>query len=308
MRDSTQQNETQEQQQNQSQSDTSTETQQSQEIVGSQPTTPNNLPVPIQLLIPEIALMMRIMGPMSPPLRIVIQQTTEPAQTQTESESETETETNQSPTTTPTSSSDSPQQSTSPQVRQIIFFFPTGPVFPTEEQILNIMFNLQRPQGPPPASQQAIDNLPNIILDEKDQAEQPRCSICCDEFMTGAEVTQLPCKHVYDKDCIITWLKLHNTCPVCRYSVRADDKNSEILSGSRTDIENNDNRSMNMNQEIGSVVELSNEEERISAPEPQDATKEVWEVDSSDNNNKIKDDMRIEGADEPRTENREETS
>ena len=46
------------------------------------------------------------------------------------------------------------------------------------------------------------------------------CSITQDEFQEGQEIIQLPCKHIFDKDAILTWLKDEsNSCPVCRYEL-----------------------------------------------------------------------------------------
>jgi hypothetical protein len=42
------------------------------------------------------------------------------------------------------------------------------------------------------------------------------CSICQDAFEIGASVLKLPCRHVYHTDCVTNWLRMNNTCPLCR--------------------------------------------------------------------------------------------
>ncbi|KAH8754799.1 hypothetical protein F5883DRAFT_572427 [Diaporthe sp. PMI_573] len=36
---------------------------------------------------------------------------------------------------------------------------------------------------------------------------------------SGEEVTVLPCKHWFHGECVVSWLKMHNTCPICRASI-----------------------------------------------------------------------------------------
>ena len=80
-------------------------------------------------------------------------------------------------------------------------------------QLLN---NLDSSSGPPPMSKSDIQNLPNVCV-TRDQIEKNlQCSVCMDDFKLEEQVKQVPCGHCYHKDCIVPWLELHNSCPICR--------------------------------------------------------------------------------------------
>ena len=52
------------------------------------------------------------------------------------------------------------------------------------------------------------------------ECDTKECSITQDKFKEGEEIIQLPCKHVFDKNAILTWLtEESNSCPVCRYEL-----------------------------------------------------------------------------------------
>jgi hypothetical protein len=47
------------------------------------------------------------------------------------------------------------------------------------------------------------------------------CTCCGDDFGLGEEVCQLYCGHIYHRNCITTWLRYGDTCPICRAGCRA---------------------------------------------------------------------------------------
>jgi hypothetical protein len=91
------------------------------------------------------------------------------------------------------------------------------------DDIMNRLFQAHQPQGPAPASDKVIDSLPQVTMTPKDLEEQPRCTICQDDFETESPSQPVlslpPCNHRFHKECITGWLKLNGTCPVCRIAL-----------------------------------------------------------------------------------------
>ncbi|KAF9188839.1 hypothetical protein BGZ51_000297 [Haplosporangium sp. Z 767] len=78
--------------------------------------------------------------------------------------------------------------------------------------------------GPPPASKSFIRDLP--FVPQGDVKRDEACIICNENLQENeskAGITKLPCKHFFDRDCIVPWLELHNNCPACRAEVPSDD-------------------------------------------------------------------------------------
>ena len=89
-------------------------------------------------------------------------------------------------------------------------------------------------QGNPPASQTAIDKLKRFKMEDKyckkneqNIFEHPECSICLTEISNEQDTILLPCGHMFHDKCIVQWLKIHNTCPLCRYEIQSNDENYE---------------------------------------------------------------------------------
>ncbi|KAI3393216.1 hypothetical protein diail_4543 [Diaporthe ilicicola] len=80
----------------------------------------------------------------------------------------------------------------------------------------------------PPASESAIEKLEKKKLDRQMMGDSAKveCTICIDEMHLGDEVTVLPCKHWFHGECVVLWLKEHNTCPICRAPIEQRGGNS----------------------------------------------------------------------------------
>jgi hypothetical protein len=86
-----------------------------------------------------------------------------------------------------------------------------------EDLLHHIMMNDSSHAGVPPASERLIENLNRLeVTAETDLQELGECCISQDAFEIGETAICLPCKHSYKEESIVHWLKMHNTCPVCR--------------------------------------------------------------------------------------------
>nr|GMD31156.1 E3 ubiquitin-protein ligase RING1-like [Ipomoea batatas]GMD37928.1 E3 ubiquitin-protein ligase RING1-like [Ipomoea batatas]GMD39341.1 E3 ubiquitin-protein ligase RING1-like [Ipomoea batatas]GME14031.1 E3 ubiquitin-protein ligase RING1-like [Ipomoea batatas] len=111
-----------------------------------------------------------------------------------------------------------------------------------EQLIQQLMENDPNRYGTPPAAKSAVEGLPDIkITQEMLASDSSQCAVCKDSFELDEEAKQMPCKHIYHKDCIMPWLELHNSCPVCRYELPTDDPDYENRRNSQQQTRNNNN-------------------------------------------------------------------
>ncbi|KAL3652822.1 hypothetical protein CASFOL_002503 [Castilleja foliolosa] len=142
-----------------------------------------------------------------------------------------------------------------------------GPGF--EQLIQQLAENDPNRYGTPPAAKSAVEALPSVNVDESlMKSELSQCAVCKDDFELGSVVKQMPCKHVYHTDCILPWLELHNSCPVCRHELPTDDPDyeSRVNSARMGDARRNDGS--NAGDVAGNSDGSSTVQRRFAVPLP----------------------------------------
>ena len=131
---------------------------------------------------------------------------------------------------------------------------------PQFENFINIItaFDIQH-KGNPPASDRAIKNLKKIEINENNinDFDGQTCNVCLENFSKGQISNQIDCGHYFHEKCIVHWLKMRNTCPVCRHELESNDPNYEKRKHSNREMvrnlhnnsgNNNNNNNNNNNQ------------------------------------------------------------
>lgn len=82
----------------------------------------------------------------------------------------------------------------------------------------------------PPASDNAISKLGKIKIEKKNYENKYKgkeCNICLSQFELDDCLVELDCKHEFHEKCIIHWLKMNNTCPICRSELESNNPEYE---------------------------------------------------------------------------------
>ena len=89
--------------------------------------------------------------------------------------------------------------------------------------------------GTPPAKKEAVAALPTVNI-----KEVLGCSVCLEDFEMGAEAKQMPCQHKFHCQCILPWLELHSSCPICRFQLPTEETKNPCESASSAGAMNGD--------------------------------------------------------------------
>ena len=98
------------------------------------------------------------------------------------------------------------------------------------ESLLNIIMSFDSiHKGNPPASERAINNLKKIEINENNinTFNEQVCNVCLEIYKEGQISIKLDCGHCFHEKCIVQWLTMRNTCPVCRHELESNDPNYE---------------------------------------------------------------------------------
>ena len=121
--------------------------------------------------------------------------------------------------------------------------------------LVNILMSMDMGSNShPPASERAINNLKKIEVNENNinNYKNITCNICLDNFEIGNTLRILECNHEFHEECILTWLKSNNTCPICRHELESNDPNYERRKNNHRENLRNLHRNNNNNNNNGS--------------------------------------------------------
>ncbi|PWZ26098.1 E3 ubiquitin-protein ligase RING1 [Zea mays] len=80
--------------------------------------------------------------------------------------------------------------------------------------------------GTPPAKKEAVEAMPTVeIVKGNEDDDAASCPVCLEDYAAGERAREMPCRHRFHANCIVPWLEMHSSCPVCRFQLPATDDN-----------------------------------------------------------------------------------
>ncbi|KAE8702479.1 RNF181 protein [Hibiscus syriacus] len=87
----------------------------------------------------------------------------------------------------------------------------------------------------PPASKAAIESMPVVKISGGLVSTESQCAVCKEQFELDCEAREMPCKHIYHSDCILPWLSIRNSCPVCRLELPRESNGNNLSENEAAD-------------------------------------------------------------------------
>ncbi|KAK1321236.1 E3 ubiquitin-protein ligase RING1 [Acorus calamus] len=106
----------------------------------------------------------------------------------------------------------------------------------------------------PPASKAAVDSMPTVEIEATHVSADSYCAVCKDPFELGSEAREMPCKHIYHSDCILPWLSLRNSCPVCRHELPTETRQRSAAATTTDSAESDGEQSLTSDETVGLTI------------------------------------------------------
>ena len=70
--------------------------------------------------------------------------------------------------------------------------------------------------------------------------KEKKCSICLVKYKKSDLIKELPCNHIFHKNCILKWIEKSNVCPICKYDITEDVNKIKLKNSSDEESKEND--------------------------------------------------------------------
>ncbi|KAK2710067.1 hypothetical protein QYM36_013666 [Artemia franciscana] len=93
-----------------------------------------------------------------------------------------------------------------------------------QNRIISDLFNQEEDIGPHPMPTEKIQSLETVRITETEAKQDLQCSVCFESYELQESVRKLPCNHLFHSRCVVPWLELHDSCPLCRKTFVDEEK------------------------------------------------------------------------------------
>ncbi|XP_003737570.2 E3 ubiquitin-protein ligase RNF126 [Galendromus occidentalis] len=84
------------------------------------------------------------------------------------------------------------------------------------DAVITHLLNQLEGTGQAPLAKDQIQAIPEVKISPEQVAANMQCSVCMEDFVKDEVTRRLVCGHHFHTPCIVPWLELHATCPICR--------------------------------------------------------------------------------------------
>ncbi|OMJ26415.1 putative RING finger protein [Smittium culicis] len=157
------------------------------------------------------------------------------------------------------------------------------------DDIITQLMEQNQGNTPHPTSEEYIAKLERIKISSDNLDPKKECGICMDEYAESDTAIVLECHHEFHEDCILKWLRVNGTCPICRILIgdkpEPDNANMEVDSPANNSNNHENNSHNNTTRDTNTIdpetsMQQDNshsDHDHIATDEPANSTSEIPE-------------------------------